>query len=104
LLVRSDLEDRVRARVDDPLARALMLFTELLDDLGPARGLVAEHAAARAVHERVDHIVRKPERIGRHRLRRDDAHQFPMTGRRVLALGALDEAAGDRRRAGLWRA
>ena len=46
----------------------------------------------------------KPVRIGRHRLRRDDAHQLPVAGRRVLALRALDEPARDRRRSRLRRA
>ncbi len=49
LLVRRDLEDRVGGRVDDPLARALVLLAELLDDLGARGGDVAEHAAAGAV-------------------------------------------------------
>ena len=31
--VRRDLEDRVGGRVDDPLARDLVLLAELLDDL-----------------------------------------------------------------------
>ena len=104
LLVRRDLKDRVSARVDDPLARPLMLLAELLDDLGAARRLVAEDAAARAVHERVDHLVGEAERIRRHRLGRHHAHQLPVAGRRVLALRPLEEPAGDRRRAGLRRA
>jgi len=74
VLVRGDLEDRVGARVDDPLAGALVLLAELLDDLRPARRLVAEDAAARPVHERVDHLVGEAERVRRHRLRRHDAH------------------------------
>ena len=36
--------------------------------------------------------------------RRDDAHELPVAGRRVLALRALEQPAGDRRRAGLRRA
>ena len=36
-------------------------------------------------------------------MRRDDAHQLPVAGRRVLALRALDEPPGDRRRARLRR-
>ena len=45
LLVSRDLEDRVGRGVDDPLPGALMLLTELLDDLRARRGLVAEDAA-----------------------------------------------------------
>jgi hypothetical protein len=97
-LVSRDLEDRVGRRVDDPLARALMLFAELLDDLRARRGLVADHASARAVHERVDHLVGEAVRVGRERARRDDAHQFPVARGRVLALRALEQPAGDRGR------
>ena len=104
LLVRRDLEDRVGGRVDDPLPRPLVLLAELLDDLRPGRGLVADHAAARAVHERVDHVVREAVRVGRERLRGDDAHQLPVAGGRVLALRALDQPAGDRGRSRLRRA
>ena len=67
LLVRRDLEDGVGGRVDDPLARLLVLLAELLDDLRARRGLVAEHAAARLVHERVDDVVGESVRIGRKR-------------------------------------
>ena len=104
LLVRGDLEDGVGRRVDDPLARLLVLLAELLDDVGAGRGLVAEHAAAGPVHERVDHVVREAVRVGRHRRRRDDAHQLPVAGRRVLALRALEQPPGDRRRPRLRRA
>src|SRR5262249_31786075 len=104
LFVSGDLEDRVRARVDDPLAGALMLFAELLDDLCSARRPVAEHAAPGAIHERVDHVVGKAEWVRRHRLRRDYAHELPVPCGRVLTLRALHETAGDRRRARLRRA
>ena len=104
LLVRRDLEDGVGRRVDDPLAGLLVLLAELLDDLGARRGLVAEHAAPGAVHERVDDVVREPVRIRRERLRGDDAHQLPVAGGRVLALRPLEEPARDRRRSRLRRA
>ena len=104
VLVRRDLEDRVGGGVDDPLAGLLVLLAELLDDLRPRGRLVAEHAAAGPVHERVDHVVREAVRVGRERRGRDDAHQLPVAGRRVLALRALEQAAGDRGRAGLRRA
>ena len=102
--MRGDLEDGVGRRVDDPLARLLMLLAELLDDVRARRGLVPEHAAAGLVHERVDHVVREAVRIGRHRGRRDDAHQLPVAGRRVLALRPLEQPAGDRGSARLRRA
>ncbi len=104
LLVGGDLEDGVGGRVDDPLARLLVLLAELVDDVRAGRGLVPEHAARRPVHERVDHVVREPVRVGRHRGRGDDAHQLPVPRGRVLPLRALDEAARDRRRARLGRA
>ena len=86
LFVRGDLEHRVGRRVDDPLARALVLLAQLLDDLRPRRCLVPEHAAPGLVHERVDHVVWEAMGVRRHRLRRDDAHQLPVPGRRVLPL------------------
>ena len=98
LLVRGDLEHRVGRRVDDPLAGPLVLLAELLDDLRPGGGLVADHAAARAVHERVDDVVGKAVRVGGERRRRDDAHELPVARGRVLALRPLDETARDRRR------
>src|SRR3954447_1820342 len=104
LLVRGDLEDRVGRRVDDPLPRLLMLLAELLDDLRPRGGLVADDASARLVHERVDDVVREPVWVGREGLRRHDTHQFPVPGRRVLALRALRQPAGHRGRARLRRA
>src|SRR5206468_2019808 len=87
--------------VDDPLAGALVLFAELLDDLRARSRLVAQNTAARAVHERIDHVMRKALRVGRKRSRRDDAHQFPVPRGRILAFRALDEPAGDGRRSRL---
>ena len=70
----------------------------------PDAGLLPRTPAARLVHERVDDLVREAVRVRRERGRRDHAHHLPVTRRRVLALRALDEPAGDRRRAGLRRA
>jgi hypothetical protein len=102
--VRGDLEDGIGRGVDDPLARALVLLAELLDDLRARGRLVAEHAAPRPVHERVDHVVREALRIGRKRRLSDHAHQLPVARRRVLALGTLEQASGDGRSARLRRA
>ena len=98
LLVRRDLEDGVSRRVDDPLAGLLVLLAELLDDLRSRSRLVAEHAARGGVHERVDHVVREAVGIRRQGLRRDDAHHLPVTERRVLPLGTLEQAARHRGR------
>ncbi len=95
LLMGRDLEDGVGRRVDDPLARALVLFAELLDDLGTRRGLVTKHAPPGLIHERVDDLVGKAVRVRRERRRRDDAHVLPVAGCGVLAFGALEEPAGD---------
>jgi hypothetical protein len=104
LLVRGDLEDGVGRRVDDPLAGPLMLLAELLDDLRARRRSVPEHAAPRAVHEWVDHVVGKAVPVGGEGRRRHDAHQLPVPGRRVLPARPLREAAGDGRSARLGRA
>jgi hypothetical protein len=103
LLVCRDLEDGVRGRVDDPLPGLLVLLAELLDDLRARRRLVAEDAATRLVHERVDHLVGEPVRVRRERRGCDDAHHLPVARGRVLALRALDEASRDGRRTGLRR-
>ena len=97
LLVRCDLEDRVRGRVDDPLAGLLVLLAELLDDLGARGRPVTEYAARGSVHERVDDVVRKTVRVRREGLRRDNAHHLPVPEGRVLALRALEQAARDGR-------
>ena len=102
--MRGDLEDRVGGGVDDPLAGLLVLLAVLLDHLGARGRLVAENAAAGAVHERVDHLVREAVWVGRESHGRDNPHQLPVTCCRVLALGALEQPSGDRRRAGLRRA
>jgi hypothetical protein len=102
--VGRDLKDGVGGRVDDPLARLLMLLAKLLDDLRAGRRLVAENASRSPVHERVDHVMWEAVRVRRHRRGRHHAHQLPVAGRRVLALGALEQASRDGRRARLRRA
>ena len=103
VLVGGDLEDGVRRGVDDPLPRPLVLVAELLDDLGPGGGRVAEHSAAGLVHERVDHVVRESVRVRRKRLGGDDPHQLPVAGGRVLALRPLEEPTRHRGRSRLQR-
>src|SRR5205823_1439470 len=50
-LVRGDLEDRVRARVDDGEAGAQVRIAQLLDDRSAARGLVAEVSGGAAARD-----------------------------------------------------
>ena len=104
LLVRSNLEDGVGGRVDDPLSGSLMLFPQLLDDLRARRGLVPQHATAGRVHEGVDHIVWEAMEVGGKRLGGDDPHVLPVAGRRVLALRPFHQPARNRRGARLGRA
>ena len=56
------------------------------------------------MHERVDHLERESVGVRRQSLRRDDAHELPVAGHRVLALGALGEPPGHGRCARLRRA
>src|SRR4029079_2227580 len=84
--------------------RALMLLAEFLDDLRAGGRLVAEHAAAGAVHERIDHVVRQALRVGRGGRLSDDAHQLPVARRRVLSLRALEQPARNGRGARLGAA
>ena len=93
-LVRGDLEDRVGRGVDDPLARALVLLAEPLDDLGARGGDVADHAAPRGLRERVEQVLREAVGIGREGALGDDARELPVADRRVLALRALEQPAG----------
>ncbi len=84
-LVRRDLEDRVGRRVDDQVPGAQVLGAEVVDRPDAVVGGVAEHAAPRRRLERGDDLGREAAGIGPHRLRRDDAHQLPVTRRRVLS-------------------
>ena len=101
VLVRGDLEDGVGGGVDDPLARALVLLAEPLDDLGARGGDVADHAAPGGRGEGVEQLLREAVGVGRERALGDDAGQLPVADGRVLALRALEQAAGHRRRRGV---
>ena len=102
-LVRGDLEDRVGGRVDDPLAGALVLLAQSLDDLGARRRHVADHAAPRGLRERVEQVLREAVWIGREGPRRHDPGHLPVADRGVLAERVLEQAAGDRGRRGRRR-
>ena len=62
LLVGGDLKDAVGRGVDDPVAGALVLLAELLDDLGAGGGVVADHAAPGLARELVQQLLRKAVR------------------------------------------
>ena len=70
----------------------------------PEAGLLPRTPRPVRCRELLDHLGREAVRIRRQRHGRDDAHQLPVAGRRVLALRALDEPAGDRGRVLLGRA
>ena len=101
--VRGDLQHRVGRRVDDQVTGLHVLGAEVVDHLGARVRAVAEDAAARGGPQRVDHVVGEAVRVGAQRHRRDDAHQLPVAGDRVLARAervqaAMDDGVPDRRR------
>jgi hypothetical protein len=103
--VSGDLQHRVGRRVDDQVAGGQMALAELLDHRGAAVGPVAQHAAPAGVVDLVDDVRRKALRVGPQRHRRDDAHQLPVAGDRVLARAervqpAVEHPLGRRRHAG----
>ena len=83
--VRGDLQHRVRRGVDDQVAGREVLRAEVVDHRGAAVGPVAQDAAAGAVDQLVEDLVREAVRVRAQRARRDDAHQLPVAGDRVLA-------------------
>ena len=87
VLVRGDLEDRVRRSVYDPLPGALVLLAQLGDDGGPGRRPVSDHAAPGATRELVEQLLRKAVRIGAKRPVEDDPADLPVPRGRVLTLG-----------------
>ena len=93
LLVRRDLEDAVRAGVDDRLARPDVLLAELGDHRGSRRGPVAEDPLELAApDERVDDLRREAVGEGGERALQRAPHHLPVTGRGVLAGGLLGTA------------
>ncbi len=57
------LKNAVGRRVDDRLARAHVLFAELLDNLGSGSSAIAERAAADAAFELLHDLGRKAVRV-----------------------------------------
>jgi hypothetical protein len=94
VLVRGDLEDRIRRRVQDHVARVDVLGPELLDDLGATCRNVPEHSPPGRARERLDQFEWEAGvREGRERLRQHDAHHLPVPGRGVLAARSLAHAS-----------
>src|SRR5690606_15758836 len=93
LLMGGDLENAVGRRVDDGLAGAHVLLAQLIDDGSAGGGLVAQHPASDGGRKGVDYFTGKPVGIDGKRPIEDDAGQFPVTRRRVLARGLLGHAA-----------
>src|SRR4051812_2652563 len=101
LLVRGDLEDGVRARVDDGKAGAQVFLAEILDDYGAARRLVAEVSGSAAPRQPVLHQAPgKPVREGGEALLEDDPHHLPVAGGGVLSVGQLRHRSATRARRG----
>lgn len=86
--VRSDLEDAVGTGVNDRLAGALVLGSELIEDGGPRGGTIAEMApagvAVKGGHQRIGEAFK-----GLEGGIEDDAHQFPVAAGGVLRAALL---------------
>jgi hypothetical protein len=91
--VRGDLEHRVGRRVDDQLAGRHVRGPEVIDHGGAAVRAVAEDAAPGGVAQCIQHVGREAVGIRAQRDRRDDAHQLPVPGDRVLARAERMQAA-----------
>ena len=66
-----------------------MLFAVIADDIRAGIGEIAEDLTAGCRPQRLQHRLRKAVRIGFHRDGRDQSCDLPVTGRCVLACGAL---------------
>src|SRR6266540_691609 len=84
-LVRRDLENRIRRRVNDPRARSLVLLSELLNDRGAARRDVADYAPPGPGRECLQQFAGKALRKSREGLFEMNAGDLPVPGRAVLA-------------------
>src|SRR5262249_25401796 len=90
LLLGGDLEDAVRAGIDDGQSGAEVLLSQLVEDHRPARRLVAQGAGRAGLAEPVLHQLRREAvREGGEALLQDDPHHLPVAGGGVLALRLL---------------
>ena len=92
IFMRGNLENAVRRRVDDQTARFLLLTAIVVDDLRAGIRFVAKDFLAERLFEFRDDLRREAVRIRRHRTLGDDARDFPMARRRVLAARELAQA------------
>ena len=91
-LVCRDLQHAVRRRVDDEPARLLLLAPVVVNDLRAGVGLVAEDFLPVARRrEPLEDFRRESVRICWHGLLGDDACDFPVSDRRVLAARELPQ-------------
>ncbi len=100
VLVRGDLEDAVGGGVDNRRAGSHVFRSQLVDDGGARRCLVAERATPDARFEGRHDVGR--ETVGEHRKRtiEHEPHQLPVPGHRVLPwrrLGHPSECRAGRR-------
>ncbi len=92
-LVSRDLEDRVAAGVDDPVAGAHVLGRQFLEDHGAGSRLVAEDTAPGPLPEGGEDLLGKPVRKDRERLVDEQAGHLPVPGRRVFSRRRLAHLA-----------
>lgn len=84
-LVRRHLEDGIGRCVHDPGPGLPLHFGKFRDDGRPAGHAVADDRPPRIPREGVDHLGRKPLRIGRERAREMQPGDLPVPGGGVLA-------------------
>ena len=94
LLLRGDLEDAVRAGVDDGHPGAEVLLAQLVEDDGAARRPVAEEAGRPGEAQPFVHqLLRESARERGESALQHHPHHFPVPGGGVLALRLLRHAA-----------
>ena len=92
ILVCGNLQHAVCRRVDDEGTRFLLLTAVIVNDLRAGIRLVADNLAAECLLELCNDFRREAVRIRRHRALRDNAGDFPMARRRILAAREFAQA------------
>ena len=83
--VRGELHDRVLRGVEDRAAAGEVLLAVVVDRRDAVVGAVADDRDADRGLARAPAVGRQPVGVARRRVRRDDAHQLPVPGGRILA-------------------